>query len=743
MEDKKTTLDRAAVLEELFYESLNNNKFPDPKSHTTLFESGLTKTKALDIFTSQIESRHLDLIARKIKNEGKGFYTIGSSGHEGNAAIASAFSVKDMAFLHYRSCAFMLQRARDHFGSSQLRDHLLSLVASIKDPISSGRHKVFGSMELNVPPQTSTIGSHLPKAVGTAFSIPMAKSLQIDSKLDPKSVVLCSFGDGSLNHSTVQGAINMAQWIVAHNLLLPIIFICEDNNLAISTPTQTDWVHKICGNRDGIHYIECDGRNIADVYLAAEYARHETQVMKQPTFLHMKTVRLLGHAGSDIEFHYNKSNEILSREEDDPILHTAKIMLDNNILTNKEIISLYKNTETKINELVKDVLQEPKHNSYKTIEKDIIPPKKDLTLSQPEKVSKTSNKQKYNLAQIINFALDDLMHQYKNIVLFGEDVGKKGGVYRVTANLQKKYGMKRVFDSLLDEQSILGTAIGFAHNNILPIPEIQFLAYVHNAVDQIRGEAATLSFFSSGQFTNPMVIRIPGLAYQKGFGGHFHNDNSIGFLREIPGVIIACPSSPKMAALILRKCVELAYIEQRVVIFLEPIALYHQKDLYDAGDNEFLEHYPKVSETIDFEDLNIIEKNKDVAIITFGNGVRIAKEAVNKLKIKHKLEPTIIDLCWLQPLNINKIIESIKLCKHILILDETRDTGSIANELHAKIHSTLQVDSPIIHKITAKDCFIPLGESWKYILPSVEDVVSLFESKIIDSLKNNSSNKSA
>ena len=121
--------------------------------------------------------------------------------------------------------------------------------------------------------------------------------------------------------------------------------------------------------------------------------------------------------------------------------------------------------------------------------------------------------------------------------MFGEDVALKGGVYGVTRGLQKKFGAARVFDSLLDEQSILGIALGAGVSGLLPIPEIQYLAYLHNAEDQLRGEAASLSFFSNGQYRNPMVVRIAGLAYQKGFGGHFHNDNAVGVLRDIPGLV--------------------------------------------------------------------------------------------------------------------------------------------------------------------------------------------------------------
>ena len=146
------------------------------------------------------------------------------------------------------------------------------------------------------------------------------------------------------------------------------------------------------------------------------------------------------------------------------------------------------------------------------------------------------------------------MLEYPEIVMMGEDVGRKGGVYGVTQKLCDRFGQDRIIDTLLDEQSILGLAIGLAHNGFIPMPEIQFLAYLHNAEDQIRGEAATLSFFSNGQFTNPMVLRIAGLGYQKGFGGHFHNDNSLAVLRDIPGVIVGCPSHGADAAKMLREC---------------------------------------------------------------------------------------------------------------------------------------------------------------------------------------------
>ena len=183
------------------------------------------------------------------------------------------------------------------------------------------------------------------------------------------------------------------------------------------------------------------------------------------------------------------------------------------------------------------------------------------------------------------------------MTVFGEDVGSKGGVYGVTRGLARRFGRARVFDTLLDEQSILGLGLGAGLAGLLPIPEIQYLAYLHNAEDQLRGEAASLSFFSQGRYRNPLVVRIAGLAYQKGFGGHFHNDNAVGVLRDIPGLVVACPSRGDDAAALLRTCVAAAATDGTVSVFLEPIALYHSRDLHAPGDEGWLtvddgEHVP-------------------------------------------------------------------------------------------------------------------------------------------------------
>ena len=334
---------------------------------------------------------------------------------------------------------------------------------------------------------------------------------------------------------------------------------------------------------------------------------------------------------------------------------------------------------------------------------------------------------KQHLAKLLNWAMLDLMAEHQNIVMCGEDIGKKGGVYNVTAKLCDRFGENRVINTLLDEQSILGTAIGLAHNGFLPIPEIQFLAYVHNAEDQIRGEAATLSFFSNGQYTNPMIIRIAGLAYQKGFGGHFHNDNSFAVFRDIPGLIIACPSNGADAVEMMRSCVKLAQEQQRIIVFLEPIALYMTKDLHEEGDGLWTADYVPPKEAIANvnQQISVFGEGKELCIVTYANGYFLARQA-EKILAEQGVNCRVIDLRWLAPLDEKGIIEQVSQCENVLIVDECRQTGSISEALMTLIHEAHAASDkkmPNMSRITAQDSFIPLGAAANQVLPSASGIV--------------------
>lgn len=733
--------DRNQVFKQKFIDAVSQQNFPKTSVALTLDAAGLSHQQLIDLFETQIMSRHLDLCSRELQKQGQSFYTIGSAGHEGNAAIALAFRTTDMAFLHYRSGAFMLQRAKHEPNQDPLYDILLSFCASTDDPISGGRHKVLGSHSLYIPPQTSTIASHLPKAVGAAFSLALSHrnhhkgENKVDTLLPYDSVIICSFGDASVNHSTAQGAFNTAAWAAYQSVPLPIVFVCEDNNIGISTATPKGWIKANFQNRPGIHYLECDGLNVLDTYTKALQAAQIARRLHKPVFLHVHTVRLLGHAGSDSEFTYRDAQSIASTEAQDPLLHTARILQENQILTPEQMVQRYIDLDKQIDVLSKKAALRPRLTDAEQIKHSLIPPANGKDTYQPlSKVKrqalfeheKHNIAKKQHMAKLLNWTLLEILASYNNTLVFGEDVGPKGGVYNVTSKLYERFGPSRVVNTLLDEQSILGAAIGLAHNGYLPIPEIQFLAYVHNAEDQIRGEAATLSFFSNGQFTNPMVIRVAGLAYQKGFGGHFHNDNSFAVFRDIPGVIIACPSNGADAVEMLRTCVHVAQTQKRVVIFIEPIALYMKKDLHQEGDQLWCFEYQPMqsSKGLAVGEIGIVGEGTQLCIISYGNGFYLSCQA-KKLLSDMGINSRIVDLRWLAPLNEQGIIEQVNQCENVLIVDECRKTGSISEALVTLIHEHgEQRSNTSVVRVTAEDSFIPLGNASYAVLPSTEQIVA-------------------
>jgi 2-oxoisovalerate dehydrogenase E1 component len=741
--------DRVEIVHENFITRVKNNDLPDLQGQTDLSKSRLNPEKLVEIFESQLLSRRLDMHARVLQAMGEGFYTIGSSGHEGLAALAEACRLEDNAFLHYRDGAFYIQRSKQRAGETPLWNMLLSFCASENDPISGGRHKVLGSKSLNIPPQTSTIASHLPKAVGAAFSIGLSRKVKVKANFDPRSIIICSFGDASLNHSTAQGAINSAAWAGYRGAAIPILFVCEDNGIGISTRTPHDWVKSNYANNPHIKYFHCNGLNIIDTYETALAAQNYVRREQKPAMLHFECVRLYGHAGADAQHAYMDSADIDAVEANDPLLHSAALLIKNNILSADEILHIYEDTAQRIAAASKHVMREPKLTTAEEVASPLIPPEKPTALkneivpvdAQQRAESFGSDfklmKQPQHMARLINWALHDLMLAQDHIIIAGEDVGPKGGVYNVTAKLHKRFGSRRVINTLLDEQSILGLGIGLAQNNFLPIVEIQFLAYLHNAEDQLRGEAATLSFFSKGQYTNPMIIRIASLPYQRGFGGHFHNDNAITVLRDIPGLIIACPSNGHDAALMMREAVRLANDEQRIIAFLEPIALYMSRDLHDEKDGGWAMDYPAPdsAEKITLGDIHQNGEGTDLCIISYGNGYYLSCKAAKALQKQHGITLRIIDLRWLSPLNMDAIAAAAAPCKSILIVDECRETGSLSEELMTKLYEHIS-PAPHMKRITATDCFIPLGKAFASTLPSTQSITDAALSLIAKQEKN-------
>jgi 2-oxoisovalerate dehydrogenase E1 component len=723
--------DRARLIDRAFLDALETTPAPsrEKAAGDPLFEGAeLSCAEAIEIFEDQATNRHLDLAARELRARGVGYYTIGSSGHEGNACVARALAPTDPALLHYRSGAFYLARARQVPGATNAAlDVLLGMVAARDEPISGGRHKVFGHRALAISPQTSTIASQLPRAVGLAFAIERGKKIGATSETPGDAIVVCSFGDASVNHSTAVGALNAACNASFSQLRMPILFVCEDNGIGISVPTTEGWVENTWRDRPGMRYFRADGCDLVDALRGAREAARYVRERRRPAFLHLRTVRLMGHAGSDLELAYRSIAQIRQSEENDPVRRTASILIEHGAATPASLRERYERIRREVAALAEHAASRPRLSSAAEIVAPLSPRSPERVAHEATRAADRESRHRFfgdpmpenegpaPLGGAITRALGELLAKYPEMIVFGEDVGRKGGVYGVTRGLAKRASPARVFDTILDEQTILGLALGSGQHGLLPFPEIQYLAYLHNAEDQLRGEAASLSFFSQGQYKNPMVIRIAGLAYQKGFGGHFHNDNSVAVLRDIPGIVVAVPSRGDDAAAMLHTCAAAAKTDGTVCVFIEPIALYHTRDLYEEGDGRWTFAHRPVPDHVPIGAPRVYGDGTDLLIVSFANGVPMALRAARRLA-KDGVGTRVLDLRWLAPLPVEAIAEHARACGRVLIADETRRSGGVSEGIVCALVD--RGHSRKIARVTSEDSYVPLGDAANCVLMS-------------------------
>ena len=670
---------------------------------------GSDAAEAEAIWRAQVRSRLCDFAARALQGTGRSFYSIASAGHESNAAVALALRPTDPALLHYRSGAFYLARA-GQAGWDGVPDILRGITAAREEPIAGGRHKVFGNHALAVIPQTSTIASHVPRAVGVAFAIERARKLGVESAWPPDAVVVCTFGDASVNHAAAQAGLNSAAHLAHQGLPLPLLFVCEDNRLGISVRSPEGWVESALRARPALSYAAASGDDPEVALETAEDLVDRIREERRPGVLHLRTVRFLSHAGADVETAYRTPQEIRADWDADPLLATGRWLAAVGTRTGEELAEDYLAERERVLAAARAAARLPQLESAEDVMRPLAP-----RTAQPAGTA-AGGEEAVTLAQAINLALADGLERDPTVLLFGEDVAVKGGVYGVTRGLQRRFGAGRVFDTLLDETSILGLALGSAVSGFLPVPEIQYLAYLHNAEDQLRGEAATLQFFSQGRYRNGMVIRIAGYGYQRGFGGHFHNDDAVGVLRDIPGIVIASPGRPDDAAAMLRTCLDSASVDGTVCVFLEPIALYHTRDLHEDGDERWLA--PAAGEA-PLGAARTYGDGGDLTIVSWANGLRMSLRVARRLA-SQGVGLRVVDLRWLAPLPLDDLLREAAATGRVLVVDETRRTGGVSEGVVASL-----VDAGFdgrLARVASKDSFIPLGDASSLVLLSEAEI---------------------
>jgi 2-oxoisovalerate dehydrogenase E1 component len=412
-----------------------------------------------------------------------------------------------------------------------------------------------------VLPQTSTIASHLPKALGTAIAIEQAKRIGHALPIPDDSIAICSFGDASSNHATAQTAFNAAAWTAYQKLPAPVLFVCEDNGIGISVKTPRGWIGPTSRTAatsttsmptastwpHGYGHVAARGRALPQARVA------------RPSCTCAPPASWATPAPTSRSSGARSRNCVRSRPPTRCCV--GRHRAGSGLMSKDEPAGAVRRHAASA------ASPPPKTPIGARACRPLADVMAPLAPYSPDKVQAEAARADYADARLKVFGGEASCPRSSRrgtwrsrstrpcttcwpstprALLFGEDVAQKGGVYTVTKGLFKAFSGKRVFNTLLDETMILGLAQGYANMGMLPMPEIQYLAYFHNACDQIRGEAASLQFFSNGQYRNPMVMRIASLGYQRGFGGHFHNDNSITALRDIPGWWSAAPRAATM-----------------------------------------------------------------------------------------------------------------------------------------------------------------------------------------------------
>ncbi|MFG1741051.1 transketolase C-terminal domain-containing protein [Micromonospora chalcea] len=621
------------------------------------------------------------------------------------------------------------QPAPDDAFAAAARDVLRGIVASVEEPAAGGRQKLFGRADLAVVPTAANAGSHLPRAVGLGLALERLRRGARPADGEPEvaawpadAVVVCSFGDASVNHATVTAALNTAGWYDHTGLRIPVLFVCED-----SGGSADGWVATTLRSRPGIRYFAADGTDVAESYRVAAEAAAWVRRHRRPAVLHLGAVRLMGQGDA----------------ARDPLLATARLLVTSGYAGGEELLSRYDERGWQLRRIAEEALDEPKLASAVDVVRELAPRRPvRVARAVAEAAERAAGPGAgaraeafggkppeltgpLTLAQSINAALADGMLDHPRMAVFGRDVAAGGGAHGVTEGLRDRFGAARVFDTPRDETSILGLGLGAGLAGMLPVPEIQYLAYLHSAEDQLRGEAATMRFFSRGAFRNPMVVRVAALAGEDGLGGHARNDNSVAVLRDVPGLVVAVPARPDDAAPMLRTCLAAARVDGSVCVFLEPAALYDARDLYADGDGEWTAEY---AEPGAWADRHVpigrarvygIGSAEDLTIITFGSGVRMSLRAAATLAAEG-VGSRVVDLRWLAPLPVADIIREASATGRVLVVDETRRSGGVGEGVVSALVDTGYVGAA--RRVAGLDSFVPLGPAARQVLVSEEAI---------------------
>jgi 2-oxoisovalerate dehydrogenase E1 component len=674
----------------------------------------LSREEMIKMYRTMYLSRRLDDKEIQLKNQNKIFFQISGAGHEA-VLVAAGMALKpgyDWFYPYYRDRALCLQ-----LGMTPL-EQLLSAVGAAADPNSHGRQMPshWGHKKLNIVSQSSPTGTQLLQAVGCAeagYRFKLIKELRKrGSNFQKDEVVYVSLGDGTSSEGEFWEALN-----TACNLKLPVLFLLEDNGYAISVPVEVQTaggdVSRLVKGFPNLYLQRCDGTNALESLAVMKRAVQNCREGKGPSFVHAKVIRPYSHSLSDDEKAYRPDEERTADAERDPVKRFGAVLIDEKVIDQDGLQKIKDEVEALISEATDQALASPQPDpdtaKLYVYSPDVDPTAPAFDTEAGAELSGNAG----TMVDLINRCLHTEMARDARIVVFGEDVADcsreeslekvkgKGGVFKVTVNLQRKFGSARVFNSPLAEANIVGRAIGMATRGLKPVVEIQFFDYIWPAMHQIRNELALMRWRSGGDWKAPVVMRVPVGGYLKG-GAVYHSQSGVSTFTQIPGLRVIYPSNALDANGLLRTAIRCD----------DPVLFLEHKHLYRQAYNK--SQYPPDNFMIPFGKAKTVREGNDLSIITYGALVQRSLVAAKQAE-QQGVSVEVVDLRSLQPYDWNAIAATVKKTGKVIVAHEDSLSFGYGAEIAARISDELFV--------AAMDTFVAYAPQLEdIILPQVADV---------------------